>query len=209
MDVTQEWRRLQELYAEMSEDELEMVAQDAYDLTDVAKQALQAEVSRRHLDIKLQLHSPASVEAEPQGYPPGFNPADLDLIGFSHVDTMDRARQVKECLDAAGIPSYFGPELVDDLRLLHSPFEGEVEVKIRETDKQRAIAELRRCAPPSQDDTEETPDFSGHCPKCHSTEIVFQGLDDPAGESESGSRYNWSCDACGYQWKDDGLEAET
>ena len=53
IDVNQEWRRLQELYAGMAEEELQAVAADGYQLTDIATQALRAEISQRHLDIVL------------------------------------------------------------------------------------------------------------------------------------------------------------
>ena len=38
------------------------------------------------------------------------------------------------------------------------------------------------------------------CPKCHSEEIVFQELDAKT------ATFNWSCDACGHVWNDDGVE---
>lgn len=212
IDVNQQWRELQESYSAMSDEELQTVADDSYDLTDMAKQALQGEISRRHLKIELRQRAPASDEEEqkpPEGYPPGFNPEDWDLTSFSYVDDQERARKIKECFDAAGIPSYFGPDLVDDLRLLPASFKGAVQVKVREVDLDRARAVMRDCAPEPEEADEEIADYSGHCPKCHSTEIVFQGLDEPAEGSVTPPKFNWSCDACGHQWKDDGIEPET
>ena len=37
MDQAEEWRRLKEFYAGMNDGELEVVASEAYDLTDAAK----------------------------------------------------------------------------------------------------------------------------------------------------------------------------
>jgi len=218
IDVNEQWRELQENYAAMSDEELEAGAHEAYDLTDIAKQALQAEISRRRLKFEMHEQPPGSQEEleqeePPQGYPPGFDPEDWGLIDFSYADSLERAREIKQCLDNAGIPSYFGPNLVDDLRLLPSPFPESVRVKIRETDQGRAIAALNRCAPQPENQDEEISEYIGRCPKCHSSEIVFQGLDesgeDSSDDSAAGSKYNWSCDACGYQWKDDGIEKET
>lgn len=214
IDLNAQWRELQENYGAMSDEELEAVAQEAYDLTDIAKQALKAEISHRNLKIELQETPVSEAESEqrtpPEEYPPGFDPEDWGLINFTNLESLERAREIKQCFDDAGIPSYFGPNLVDDLRLLPAPFPGSVQVKIRETDKNRAIAVLNRCAPSTENQSEdEIPDYSGRCPKCKSAEIVFQGLDEPSEESASDSKYNWSCDACGYQWKDDGIEAET
>jgi hypothetical protein len=46
-------RRLQERYASLTDDELEAVANDAFDLTDVAQQALQGEIASRGLHLPL------------------------------------------------------------------------------------------------------------------------------------------------------------
>jgi hypothetical protein len=54
IDRAEEWRRLKELYLEKSDEELELVAADAYELTDVAQQALQAEIARRGLKIEMK-----------------------------------------------------------------------------------------------------------------------------------------------------------
>src|SRR5215469_13100891 len=211
IDLNQQWRELQESYSAMSDEELQTIADDSYDLTDVAKQALQAEISRRHLKIELQQRAPEAEEEEkpPEGYPPGFNPEDWGLTNFSYVNDPERARKIKECFDEAGIPSYLGPDLVDDVRLLPSSFQGSLQVKVREVDLNRARAVMKNCSPEPEDDDVEIPDYSGHCPKCHSTEIVLQGLDEPVEGSATAPKFTWSCDACGHQWKDDGIESET
>jgi hypothetical protein len=53
IDRAAEWRRLKDVYAHMSDDELEVVADEGYQLTDLAKQALEAEISSRGLELKL------------------------------------------------------------------------------------------------------------------------------------------------------------
>jgi len=63
--------------------------------------------------------------------------------------------------------------------------------------------------PEDTEEPEEEEDYVAVCPKCHSSEIVFQGRDaEPATGSTNESKFNWSCDACGHQWKDDGIEEE-
>jgi DNA-directed RNA polymerase subunit M/transcription elongation factor TFIIS len=53
-------------------------------------------------------------------------------------------------------------------------------------------------------------DYVPRCPKCHSTEIVLQNLDSTPGSNRAfDSTFNWSCDACGHRWKDDGIEQES
>jgi len=214
LDANREWRRLSEAYAAMNEGELQAVADDAYELTDIAKQVLQAEISRRGLAIELQKETRTPEDPDPPPEDATVNPADLDLVELFRVWDMDEATQVKERLHAAGVPSYLGPDLVDDIRLLHASFERGVGIKVRDFDEQRAMAALSHYSRSPQPDAPkaETDDgeYAAHCPRCHSTEIVFQSLDlDPATKSAFDSKFNWSCDACGYQWKDDGVEAET
>jgi hypothetical protein len=216
IDVNEQWRRLQDNYAALADEELEAIGREAYDLTDIARQALRAEISRRQLTVEL-LQSPPSeqellAEAElaaqereksPRGYPPGFDPEDWGLVSFSRADDIEEARKLKACFDEAGIPSYFGPDVVDDLRLLPSALKWPVEVKVREVDSGRARVVMAQCVPAPAGE-EEAIDYSVHCPKCHSAEIVLQEFD----ESRKGPRFNWSCDACGHQWKNDGIESQ-
>jgi DNA-directed RNA polymerase subunit M/transcription elongation factor TFIIS len=213
-DSNREWRRLSETYVAMTDEELQAVADDAYELTDIARQVLQAEISRRGLPIESQKEAQTPESPNPPPEEAAVNPAEMDLVELFRVWDMDEATQVKERLDAASVPSYLGPDLVDDVRLLRTSFERGVGIKVRNFDEQRAMAALAHSSRTPQPDTpaDEVDDgeYAVHCPKCHSTEIVFQSLDlDPETKSAFDSKFNWSCDACGYQWKDDGVESET
>ncbi len=73
---------------------------------------------------------------------------------------------------------------------------------------------------------EEDPDLAIRCPRCHSTDIVFEHLagtqvleedSDPVEteadevESEaatSARKFDWTCASCGYKWEDDGVESK-
>ncbi len=205
IDRVEEWRKLKEHYAAMSDDELQAVAGDGWDLTDVAQQALQAELSSRRLNVKIAAAPTPSPAPEP-AETGSFDPSELDLSVAQQVWDLSEARRVKGTLDAAGIPSYLGPNNVENPDELGMGFEGGVDVKVREADYQRALYALAGATPP---DSQSERDYTPRCPKCHSTEIVFQGLDSEAVEdSAPKSKFNWSCDACGYAWKDDGVEQE-
>ena len=56
MDQAEEWRRLpgKEFYAGMNDGELEVVAIEAYDLTDAAKPLSKDEIARRGLKIQFR-----------------------------------------------------------------------------------------------------------------------------------------------------------
>jgi hypothetical protein len=211
IDVNQEWSRLQELYAGMDEDELQLIADDAYDLTELARQAFKAEVSRRGLKMTLR-GAPASAIPEP----PSDSSIDLDpkqLTDLHRVWSREEAVKMKEILDWAGVPVFFGPDLIEDpLQILS--FEQGVDTRVRDFDQQRAYAALAKGwsrehadDPPSEEKEE---DYVARCPKCHSDQIVFESLDPGTSPNQSAfdSVYNWSCDACGYKWQDDGIESD-
>ncbi len=223
-DIAQEWRRLQSLYAGMSEEELQSVADEGYELTDVAKQVLNAEISKRGLQVIVRL---APVLEETQEGDEDFDPANLELTSACVVDNKEQAAWVKKTLNDAGIPCYFGPNLVEDVGRLQFPENRGVQVKVLAGDRHRVPFVLREFHAqfPSDDADEESADAGVACPKCHSCEIVFEGLDSDTPEEEPSDaldeeasapeeaacppKFHWSCDACGYRWEDDGVESKT
>jgi hypothetical protein len=174
-DVNRQWSDLQELYGSMADEELQAVANDGYQLTDIARQALRAEISRRHLDIVLNETAPLSDdEEEPHG---DFDPANLSLVTAFRVWDIDEARRVKEALDAAFIPSYLGPDNIENVDQLPAITESGVAVRVREGDSPRAKFATRDVRAPHEKE-EEITEYVAHCPKCQSEEIVFEGLGD-------------------------------
>jgi DNA-directed RNA polymerase subunit M/transcription elongation factor TFIIS len=200
IDRAEEWRRLKELYLQKSDEELEVVAHDAYELTDVALQALEAEIARRGLKLEMR----KAPEPEPSmlgNFIP--DPAELNLVRVQQVFDREEAKRAKEALSNNGLPSFLGPENVESVEDFRGSFERGVDIKVREVDSGRAYAALRNVVP--SEVVAENVEYIARCPKCHSDEIVFLSLDETATEG-SGAQFNWSCDACGYKWKDDGVE---
>jgi hypothetical protein len=198
MDSLEEWRRLQELYSRMNEGELEVIANEACDLTDVARSLLKDEISRRGLAIQLRTARSAHsqmVETRTEG----FDPADLELETMGEWVSREDANKIKEFLTESGVPCYWGPDLVENPTDVRIPFEEGVEMKVRTDDVPRVRGGIALLFP--KDAEADARDFSVLCPRCHSPEIVFQDLDATA-------KFYWSCDACGYQWNDDGVEQE-
>ena len=64
--------------------------------------------------------------------------------------------------------------------------------------------------PPEEKVADESDNLAIHCPKCHSTEVVFEDLDrGPENmEGKPSSKFKWTCDSCGHEWEDDGLVTE-
>ena len=208
INVSKQWRVLEETYSQMGEEELRDLAGKAYDLTDLAKQALQAQISSRGLKIQLR-EDPADAtdneEAEPRG---DFDPAELSLVSVAQVWDAERARRVMGALHDAGFAVYLGPENLGNVDDFHSSFNDGVEVRVRDVDRQRALYALSLLPSEKRDGTaEEEQEYVARCPKCHSDEIVFEELVAAASAAGSTSpgNFRWRCDACGHEWEDDGI----
>ena len=179
MDSLEEWRRLKELYERMNEGELEVVASEAYDLTDIAKPLLRDEIARRGLKIELRTERARRGEGAPS--------SKLDLAVVGTLWSLEDALKAKEFLDEKDVPGYWGADNTMSLEGLRASFADGIDLKVRE-DQVRVIVGLARLFPTAAEE-----DCNFVCPKCHSPEIVFHDLDEAA-------KFNWSCDACGHEW---------
>ena len=102
--VDQQRRRLKERYAQMTDDELAGMAQDAGDLTEVAQEALRAVIVERGLNFQLKMEP----RAQQQDHPPE---QDDELVIFYGTDNAEWARSAIEALTAAGIPFFLTLEV--------------------------------------------------------------------------------------------------
>ena len=122
-NLDQQWRELQARYEQMSDEELQDLASEACELTDMAKELLQSEIARRSVKIKLLAEPPAEDEVAPQIVDDNdFDPEDLDLVKMTPVWDMEDARRVKGILDGYGVPSYYGPDNAEDVETLSPAF---------------------------------------------------------------------------------------
>jgi DNA-directed RNA polymerase subunit M/transcription elongation factor TFIIS len=223
-NLDQEWRELSERYEQMTEEELQLLANEAYELTDMAKEILQSEVARRSLKIKLLTEPPAVAGGAVPEFSDNddFDPVDLDLVEMTPVWDMEDARRVKGILDNSGVPSYYGPDNTENVETLSPLFaaaasetarrgyEVGIAVKVpRRYSNQaaRAFANWAADHPPNDPDPTAEADYTAQCPKCRSPEIVFEGVDGSA-PNPAEAAFKWHCDACGHTWSDDGVEEE-
>jgi DNA-directed RNA polymerase subunit M/transcription elongation factor TFIIS len=205
VDRVEEWQRLQASYGSKTDEELQALAEESDELTELAQQVLRSEITRRGLPFKLkELSKPPGFNPEPGE----LDPSELEPVVVRRVWDVTEARQVKGILDDAGIPSFLGPDNLDDVETYpsSSSFGNGIDLKVRYVDNQRALYVLSRSLPSEPQDQSE---YVPVCPKCNSREIVFESLDEQkAASSAFDAKFNWKCDACGYQWKDDGIEKE-
>jgi len=210
IDRAEEWRRLKELYLQMRDEELEAVAEDGYELTDVAQQALQGEIARRGLKVELKK------APQPEPAPVGNSAPDPDELELTAVYTAwdrDEAKKVMTAMNESGLPAFLGPDNVESVDEFNGNFDRGIKIKTRYVDSQRAVGVIAQALPPEDGRQEESteaeePILNACCPKCHSDEIVFMGLEEDEPDDPD-AKFNWSCDACGHTWKDDGVEKET
>jgi|SRR5579862_3328898 len=123
------------------------------------------------------------------------------------------ALQLQQLLDGAGIPFFMGPERATGIDSVTSNFANGVGVSIMNIGLPWARQVLQNYFPknePDQEQGEELKESFVRCPKCHSTEVVFDDLigEPPTKEEDSPLQYEWTCDSCGHKWKDDGIVAD-
>jgi hypothetical protein len=199
---------LEEAYTAMSDEELCSLAEKAYELTDIAKQALTAQLSARNLQVNLFEQSPATGATEEEVAEGNLDPNDLDLVSISRIWDSDEARPKMTALHDAGVPAYLGPDNVENISDFHSTFESGVEIRVRRVDQSRALHALRLASPQPEGEPEEEKPCVVRCPACKSDEVVFEELVAAASASDSTSaqKFRWRCDNCGHEWEDDGVE---
>ena len=247
INQAEEYHGLQKRYAEMSDEELEAMSGQMENLTEIARQVLRAEISRRRLGPQgldsdprevarralraemarldsaarglAALDEPAgaaeindSLPATNLGFKNpltgGYDPAAFDLVGIWNVRDSTEARRIMEVLDSAGIKPYLGPDNVESVDDYKGSYEDGVEIKVMKFQGRIAWVGLCRLFPPKpEQDASDNTQYAILCPSCSSRDVIFQGLDVEPGEGPTrDAMYNWTCAACGYDWKDEGIQ---
>jgi hypothetical protein len=144
LDQQEQWHQLTDTYRQMSEEELGRVADDAFDLVPVAREALQAVISERGLKIQPALAPPPPQPPESSndnGFiddPEDSEDPDYKLVCVRTVQSESEAKQLKALLDANFIASCLGPENIVDLEHFKGSFDGGVELKVHALNSRRA-----------------------------------------------------------------------
>jgi DNA-directed RNA polymerase subunit M/transcription elongation factor TFIIS len=138
---------------------------------------------------------------------------DRKLVEICTVWSVRDALKVQTILDEAGIPFFMGAEKATGVDRVASNFANGVGVQIMQVGLPWAGPAMRHYEPeddPTPKEKEDLDELVVRCPQCHSTEVVFEGLDSASAiaTDESSQKYKWTCDACGHQWEDDGVAKE-
>ena len=138
---------------------------------------------------------------------------DRKLVDLCTVWSVRDALKVQAILDTAGIPFFMGPEKATGVDQVTSNFSKGVSVQIMRIGMPWAMPGMRYYEPeddPTPQEKEEAGELVVRCPQCHSEEVVFGGGTATliVASDDSSQKYKWICDACGYQWEDDGVATE-
>lgn len=210
-DSAGESLRLAAHYRDMTDGELLDLARQKSSLTETAQQALQQELSLRRLQDQEVL--------PPKPAPPPDIPDEDDpyaeerrLFVIRTVYSLRDALQLQRILDVAGVPFYIGPEKATGVDAVTSNFADGLPVRIMSIGWQYAYGPLQSYEPKDEPD-EEKEEISANsairCPRCRSTEVVFERLVRQAsspGNEPPPPKFEWTCASCGKEWQDDGIE---
>jgi hypothetical protein len=109
IDPEQERKRLTNLYAGQMDEELENVAAQSHELTEIARETLRSELTKRGLYIG---------QLDDQSNPPEQDHAEFrDLVTVRTFSTLMEAELAKNILDTAGIDSFLFDENVGRIYL--------------------------------------------------------------------------------------------
>jgi hypothetical protein len=200
LDDRQERRRLAANYASMTDGELQRLARSAESLTELAWDALEDEMDRRHLEL--------SDDAAPE---PWQKMEVRELVTIRQFRDLPEALLAKGSLESAGFECFLADENLVRLDWFISNFIGGIKLNVHAADAANAQKLL------------DEPILEGlyvqgiglyeqpRCPKCQSLDVNFQELDRPIAYMSAFlhvplpvQRPAWRCHACNAEWEDDG-----
>src|SRR5271169_1994853 len=200
IDPEQERSRLVETYSRQTDAELEEVAAQAYELTDLARTTLRAELTKRGMNAPV-------VE-----YPPGDELEMRQRVTIRAFRDLPEALFAKGSLESAGIECALLDDNMVRLDWFISNLLGGVKLQVRPEDA--AVAEEILSQPiPENFEVPGIGDYEQpRCPKCQSLEVNFQEVTPAAYVSAYLNvpipfhRRAWRCHSCDAEWEDDGVE---
>ena len=193
----QERDRIRGVYSGMSDDELERVAATGYELSEIARQALEAEISHRGRGIAIAA-------------PPGYDVYELnETVTVRKFRDLPDALLAKGSLESAGIEAYLFDDNMIRMDWFYSNLIGGIKLKVQPGDVDAANEILSRPIPEAIEiegaDSYEQP----KCPQCMSLDVSYRQLNKLV---SYGSLYlgvpipvhtkAWTCQACGYAWEE-------
>jgi hypothetical protein len=197
-DSDEKRNQVAQLYASMSDIELNDLADEAWSLTETGKETLRAELARRGLEFELDTTAPAALEVQPR-----------HLVALRQFRDLPEALLAKGFLESAGVESFLIDETTIRMDWLWSNLLGGVKLCVNQEDAETG-AQILSQEIPENFSFEGAGDFEQpRCPQCQSLDIFFEDSNKRvayAGMLFVGfpiqvSRRRWKCQSCGYIWR--------
>src|ERR1700730_11930302 len=202
IDWEKEHQRLAALYAAMEQRELEEIAAQSESLTEVARQALDSEMSSRGMTVLLETSKRQLANPEPSDPP-------IVIRRYQHLP---EALLSKSILDSTGIESILVDENLVRIDWFYSNLVGGIKLLVRGEDAATA-RELLEQATPEKFQVDGVGEYQQpRCPQCQSLDVAFNELNKRiayggmllAGIPIQMRNEHWKCQSCGSEWEDDG-----
>jgi hypothetical protein len=202
IDWEKEQQRLAALYAAMEQGELEEIAAQSESLTEVARQALDSEMSSRGMTALLGTSKRQLANPEPSAPP-------IVIRRYQHLP---EALLSKSILDSSGIESILVDENLVRIDWFYSNLVGGIKLLVRGEDAATA-RELLEQATPEKFQVDGVGEYQQpRCPQCQSLDVAFNELNKRiayggmlfAGIPIQMRNEHWKCHSCGSEWEDDG-----
>jgi len=221
IDPEQERQRLAAFYSGQMDGELEKVATEAYELTDLAREALKAEIARRGLGVALVENAPVIARKKlpvMPGDPPPPRPQKepqapdgefelRNLVTIRKFRDLTEALLAKGSLESAGIDAVLTDENVVRLDWFWSNLMGGIKLNVDSENADAANSILDQPIPENFDVSGIGEYDQPRCPKCQSLDVNFKELDPAAYVSlvlvpVPLHRRAWRCHSCRAEWED-------
>jgi len=185
----------------MADGELEAIAADSSELTDVARQALENEIARRKSLGKDVAKSVSD---------PGYDAIELsDFVSIRQLRELHEALLVKGVLDSAEIECFLVDDNMVRMDWFYSNLVGGIKLCVKEEDAEAAMDLLEQSIP-EEFEVEGLGQYQQpRCPKCQSLNIAFEEFNLPVAWVSAYllapiplHRKTWVCHCCRQQWQE-------
>ena len=184
-------------YASLMDEELVELASEGGELTEVAGEALRAEIGRRGLSVRVAESRPTT--KHPEWRKP------MTVRTFRDLPEAQLARSI---LESASIPCYLADENIIGLDWFYSNAVGGIKLWVNEEDLPAARA-LLNAEIPENFEVEGLGEFrQPRCPDCDSLDVSYEDLNKRATYAAFFLKLpipiharKWKCYACGHEWK--------
>ena len=194
----QERERLAKVYAAMTPEELQKVADDGASLTDAARETLKTEISGRRLAITVH-ESPAGIDVIEE----------RELVSIRRFRDLPEALLAKGSLESSGIECFLTDDNMVRMDWFISNLLGGAKLLVNREDAEAATAILDEPTPELLD-VEGIGEYQQpRCPECQSLDVNFEQLNRKVAYTSAWlgvpiplHTTAWTCRSCRHRWQD-------